>query len=161
VVKGFAGFMLIFTLILTSIIYFLRGGIIAMGGAMGRSFSIDRKVKAHLGILAGLFIINIGFGFYLDTFRLLFSEHAVIFGAGYTDIHAKLFFYRILIVITPIAGILFMAAALKRSMRLALIPPAIVFTLYFIGVVIYPSTVQKFKVAPNELALETPTLGTT
>lgn len=154
-VKGFAGFTLIFTLILVSVIYFLRGGILAMD----RNFSIDRRVKTHLGILSGLFIINIGFGFYLDTFSLLFSEHGVIFGAGYTDIHAKLFFYRILIVITPIAGMILMAAALKGSVRLILIPPAFVFAVYFIGIVIYPSTVQKFKVAPNELVLETPFIG--
>lgn len=154
-VKGFTGFALIFTLILTGVIYFLRGGILATE----RNVSADKRVRRHLGILAGLFIINIGFGFYLDTFRLLFSEHGVIFGAGYTDIHAKLFFYRILVFITPIAGIMFMTAASKGSMRLTLAPPAIVFAVYFLGTIIYPSMVQKFKVAPNELVLETPFIG--
>ncbi len=151
-VKGFAGFTLALTMILVAANYFLRGGILIAE----RAISIDREVKKHIGILAGFFILNIGFGFYLDTFRLLFSEHGVVFGAGYSDIHAKLFFYRILIFITPVAGIVFMAGILRGSRRLTFIPPALVLAVYIIGIVVYPFILQKFKVAPNELALETP-----
>jgi uncharacterized membrane protein (UPF0182 family) len=151
-IKGFSGFTLISTMILLAANYFLRGGILITE----RSVSIDRGVKKHIGILAGFFILNIGFGFYLDTFSLLFSGHGVVFGAGYGDIHAKLFFYRILIFITPVAGIIFMAGILRGSWRLTFIPPALVLAVYIAGIVAYPSVLQKFKVAPNELALETP-----
>lgn len=151
-IKGFAGFALVSTMILVAANYFLRGGILIAE----RAISIDREVKKHIGILAGFFILNIGFGFYLDTFRLLFSEHGVVFGAGYSDIHAKLFFYRILIFITPVAGIVFMAGILRGSRRLTFIPPALVLAVYIIGIVVYPFILQKFKVAPNELVLETP-----
>lgn len=151
-IKGFAGFTLVLTMILVATNYFLRGGILIAE----RAISIDREVKKHIGILVGFFILNIGFGFYLDTFRLLFSEQGVVFGAGYRDIYAKLFFYRILIFITPVAGIVFMAGILRGSRRLIFIPPALVLTVYIIGIVIYPFVLQKFKVAPNELALETP-----
>lgn len=151
-IKGFAGFTLVLTMILVATNYFLRGGILIAE----RAISIDREVKKHIGILVGFFILNIGFGFYLDTFRLLFSEQGVVFGAGYRDIYAKLFFYRILIFITPVAGIVFMAGILRGSRRLIFIPPALVLAVYIIGIVIYPFVLQKFKVAPNELALETP-----
>lgn len=151
-IKGFAVFTLVSTMILVAANYFLRGGILIAE----RAISIDREVKKHIGILAGFFILNIGFGFYLDTFRLLFSEHGVVFGAGYSDIHAKLFFYRILIFITPVAGIVFMAGILRGSRRLTFIPPALVLAVYIIGIVVYPFILQKFKVAPNELVLETP-----
>ncbi|MBI5409295.1 MAG: UPF0182 family protein, partial [Nitrospirae bacterium] len=151
-VKGFADFTLLLTMILTAANYFLRGGILLTE----RGVSIDGGVKKHIGILAGLFILNIGFGFYLDTFRLLFSEHGVVSGAGYTDIYAKLFFYRILIFITPVAGIVFMAGILRGSGKLTLIPPVLILAVYLLGIVAYPSLLQKFKVAPNELALETP-----
>jgi hypothetical protein len=150
--NGFAGFTLLLTIIAVAANYFLRGGIFIAE----KIISIDSKVKKHIGILAGLVILNIGFGFYLDTFRLLFSEHGAVFGAGYRDIHAKLFFYRILIFITPIAGIVFMAGVLRGSRRLTFLPPVLVSAVYIIGIVAYPYVLQKFKVAPNELALETP-----
>ncbi|MBM4136312.1 MAG: UPF0182 family protein [Nitrospira sp.] len=150
--NGFAGITLLLTIIAVAANYFLRGGIFIAE----KIISIDSKVKKHIGILAGFFILNIGFGFYLDTFRLLFSEHSVVFGAGYSDIHAKLFFYRILIFITPVASIVFMAGILRGSRRLTFIPPALVLAVYIIGIVVYPFILQKFKVAPNELALETP-----
>lgn len=150
--NGFAGFTLGLTIIAVAANYFLRGGIFITE----RIISIDSKVKKHIGILAGLVILNIGFGFYLDTFRLLFSEHGAVFGAGYTDIYAKLFFYRILVFITPLAGIVFMAGILRGSRRLTFLPPVLVSAVYIVGIVAYPYALQKFKVAPNELALETP-----
>ncbi len=150
--NGFASFTLLLTMIAVAGNYFLRGGIFIVG----RLISVDSKVKKHIGILAGFVILNIGFGFYLDTFRLMFSEHGAFFGAGYSDIHAKLFFYRILIFITPLAGIVFTAGILRGSRRLTFFPPVLVLSVYIIGIMIYPSVLQKFKVAPNELALETP-----
>ena len=150
--NGFAGFTLVLTIIAVAANYFFRGGIFISE----RLISIDSKVKKHIGILAGLVILNIGFGFYLDTFRLLFSEHGAVFGAGYMDIHAKLYFYRILIFITPFAGIVFMAGIVRGSRRLTFLPPVLVSAVYIIGIVAYPYVLHKFKVAPNELALETP-----
>lgn len=152
VIKGFTDFTLILTMILIAVNYFLRGGVLITE----RSISVDSGVKKHIGILAGLFILNIGFGFYLDTFSLLFSAQGVVFGAGYGDIHAKLLFYRILIFITPVAGIIFMAGILRGSRMLTFVPPALVLAVYITGIVVYPYVLQKFKVAPNELVLETP-----
>ncbi len=149
-IKGFIGFTLILTLILIAANYLLRGGIIVSD----RSISIDAKVKKHAGILAGFFIFNISFDFYLDAFRLLYSEHGVIFGAGYTDIHAKLFFYRLLVFITPVAGVLFVAGMLKGSQKMIVMPLIAVVSVYILGISAYPAALQKFKVAPNELALE-------
>jgi len=150
--NGFAGFTLALTIIVVAANYFLRGGIFILE----RIISVDGKVKKHLSILAGLVILNIGFGFYLDTFRLLFSEHGAVYGAGYMDVHAKLFFYRILMVITPLAGFAFIAGIVRGSRKLTFSAPVLVLAVYIIGIVTYPYVLHKFKVAPNELALETP-----
>ena len=74
VIKGFIDFTLILTMILIAVNYFVRGGVLITE----RSISVDKGVKKHIGILAGLFILNIGFGFYLDTFSLLFSGQGVV-----------------------------------------------------------------------------------
>jgi hypothetical protein len=115
---------------------------------------IDKKVKKHIGTLAGLFILSIAVGFYLDKFNLLFSSHGVIFGAGYSDIHSKLLALRVLTVLTFISGILFIVGMIKGSRKTALVPLGLTALVYVIGLIIYPALLQKLKVTPNELDLE-------
>ena len=150
--KGFAGFTLVVALFVTALLYFLRGGIVASE----RGISLERAVKRHLAVLAGLVLVNTAFGFYLDTFRLLYSDGGAVYGAGYADVHARLPVYRALAVTFFAAAPLLVAGAWRGSWRLALLPLAAAAGLYVIGLVAYPSTLQQFKVAPNELALETP-----
>ncbi len=150
--KTFAGFSIVLTSLLLAVNYFLRGG----AAFANNHFSIDKRVSRHLAIMGGLYIMNIGFGFYLEGFGLLFSQFGVVIGAGYSDVNARLIFFRVLSVITPVSGILFILFILRGYPRLSLIPPAAVFMIYIAGIVMYPSILQKFKVAPNELALEAP-----
>ncbi len=150
--KGYASFMLISTAIIVAINYMLRGGIIFSGGI----FSVEKRVKIHLGILLGMIIFVVGFGFYIDSFRLLLSSHGVASGPGYTDINARLIFLRILMFLVPAAGLLFLAGLFKGSLRLAFVPLFVVAVIYILGLAVYPSLLQKLKVAPNELVLETP-----
>lgn len=150
--QGFIGFTLFLGVVLTILLYFLRGGI----GADQRGFSMDRSVMRHLGVLAGLIFANMAFGFYLDTFRLLHSDSGVVYGAGYADVHARLPVYRALAIASVAAAVAVTAGAWKRSWRLAVFPAAAVAVLYAGGLLLYPSLLQQFKVAPNELALETP-----
>ncbi len=149
---GFIGFMLFLTAATTALVYFLRGGI-AMSE---RGFSIKRPVIRHLAVLIGLILLNMAVGFYLDTFRLLFSDSGVIYGAGYTDVYARLPIYRILTIASAIAAVMLVIGTWRGSWLLALAPPVLVGVLYVVGVMLYPSGLQQFKVAPNELALETP-----
>jgi uncharacterized membrane protein (UPF0182 family) len=151
-VKGFIGFMLVLTIIVTALLYFLRGGLVVSD----RGFFLDRTVKRHLALLAGLLLLNMAVGFYLDTFRLLFSDSGVVYGAGYTDVNARLPVYRVLAAASVLAAAFLVAGAWKDSWRLALLPLAAIIVLYVLGIMAYPPALQQFKVAPNELALETP-----
>ncbi len=150
--KGFAGFTLVMTLIIVGANYFLRGGLVVSNAG----FYVDRKVRAHLGVLGGLFLLLAAFGFYIDVFNLLLSSNGVVFGAGYTDINTRLLFYRILMAVTPVAAVVFAAAMLRGALKAALVSAGVVGFLYIGGLVLYPAFVQKFKVDPNELDLETP-----
>ena len=149
---GFIGFTLFLTAVVTGAVYFLRGGI----AVSERGFSIKRQVTRHLAVLAGLILLNMAVGFYLDTFRLLFSEGGVIYGAGYTDVYARLPIYRVLTIVSALAAVTFVVGTWRSSWILALAPPVLVAVIYIAGVMLYPSALQQFKVAPNELALETP-----
>jgi uncharacterized protein len=150
--KQFIDFSLVLTIILVGITFFLSGGI----QINQRQITIDPRVNRHIGILIGLLIMNMGLGFYLEALRMLYSEHGVIFGASYTDVHAKLTSYRALMLLAPLAGIGMIIGIYRKSKKWAAIPLGILFAIYFLGVVIYPAALQKFKVAPNELLLETP-----
>lgn len=143
--KQFVDFTLILCAILAGIVYFLGGGILVNQ----RQITIDPRVKRHLGILIGLMIINMGPGFYLEALRMLYAEHGVIFGASYTDVHAKLAAYRLLTFLAPAAGAVLIAGMFKRQRRLTMISLGALFAVYFIGIMIYPALLQKFKVAPQ------------
>ncbi len=152
ILNGFAGFVLLAATALAAAVYYVRGGIILSE----RGAVIDVKVRRHLAILVGIFSCVIAAGFSLDGFQLLFSNNGSFYGAGYVDVNSRLLTYKILTFLTPLAGILLAAGIWKGAWRVALLPPLVVVVLYVIGIRIYPGLLQKFKVAPNELALETP-----
>jgi uncharacterized membrane protein (UPF0182 family) len=151
-IQGYFGFTLVLTIIVTALLYFLRGGLIVSD----RGLSLDPAVKRHLALLAGLFLLNMAVGFYLDTFRILYSDSGVVYGAGYADVNARLPVYRVLAIVSVISAVSLVAGIWKGSWRLAVLPPAAGAALYVLGIMVYPSALQQFKVAPNELALETP-----
>jgi uncharacterized membrane protein (UPF0182 family) len=152
VLKGFAGFMLLATTVIVGAVYFVRGGIVLTE----RGAAVDEKVRRHLAVLVGIFACVIAAGFYLDSFRLLLSNNGPFYGAGYVDVNSRLLTYRVLAFLTPLAGVMLAVGIWKGAWRMALLPPVIVIALYVIGIRVYPGLLQKFKVAPNELALETP-----
>lgn len=150
--RGFAGFVLLTAIALTGAVYFVRGGIVLSE----RGAAVDEKVRRHLAVLIAVFSCVIAAGFYLDSFGLLYASNGAFYGAGYVDVHSRLLTCRILAFLTPAAGALLAAGIWKGTWRLALLPPVVVVALYVIGIRVYPGVLQKFKVAPNELALETP-----
>lgn len=150
--KVFATFMLLATVVMTIAVYYTRGGIVLTDSGV----AIDTKVRRHLAVLIGIFACVMAAGFYLDSFRLLFSSNGAFYGAGYVDVHSRLLTYKVLTFLTPLAGAALAVGLWKGAWRMALLPPVMVVALYFLGISIYPAALQKFKVAPNELALETP-----
>ncbi len=150
--RGFAGFMVLAVAALSTGVYYLRGGIAVTESGV----AIDPRARKHLAVLAGLFSFTVAAGFYLEGFRLLLSGSSNFHGAGYADVNARLLTYRILAAVTPIAGVILAAGIWKGSRRMALLPPVLLAAVYGVGIMAYPVLLQKFKVAPNELAMETP-----
>ena len=99
--QGFAGFMLLATMVMAAAVYYVRGGITLTE----RGAAVDEKVRRHLAVLVGIFACVIAAGFYLDGFRLLFSGNSAFHGAGYADVNARLLTYRVLTFLTPLAGV--------------------------------------------------------
>lgn len=152
ILRGYLNFMLLTTLLVTLAIYYIRGGI----ALTLRGLIIAQQVRRHLALLLALFSCIIAAGFYLEGFGLLYGNKGAFYGAGYVDVNVRLTTLTTLTFITPVAGLLLAFGLWKGSWRLALLPPIVVVAAYFVGMRGYPALLQKFKVAPNELALETP-----
>jgi uncharacterized membrane protein (UPF0182 family) len=112
-------------------------------------------VKAHLSLLfAGALFVK-AWGYRLDAFNLLYSPSGVVFGAGYTDVHARLIALKVLSIVAIIAGILALINIYRRGIALPAAAFIILVGTSFILGVLYPAFVQKVYVEPNEIARET------
>jgi uncharacterized membrane protein (UPF0182 family) len=138
--------------LLTLPVYFFRGGFVIIG----RLFTVEPAVKRHLGILVSLFLLSLSASFFLDRYGLLYSEHGVLYGASYTDVHARLLMLSIMAALSALAAIIVPVFSVRRSLMVPLALLGVLIGVYFLGLQIYPSTVQSFKVSPNEIVLERP-----
>lgn len=151
--KVFWGWLLsslILTTITTLFVHWLSGGI----RIRRRIQRFAPYVKAHLSILCGLILLLIAFGFFLSIYGLLYSPRGVAFGAGFTDIHAQLPAYQIMIFISLVCAVLFLINIHYQGWRLPLTGISLLLTAWFVVGVIYPAIIQQYKVSPNELFKE-------
>jgi hypothetical protein len=114
------------------------------------------KVKVHLSLLLAVIALLLAAGFWLDRYELLYSEAGVVFGAGYTDAHARLQAYWFMVFATIALALLFIANLWRRSFRWSLYGIGIYVAALFIVLGLYPWAQQRFIVQPNELEKEQP-----
>ena len=144
--------LIVVAALLTIPVYIVRGGIVVIG----RLFTIEPGVKRHLGVLASLFLLSLSFSFVLDRYGLMTTEHGVLYGASYTDVHARLPMLSIMAVLAASTAIVVSAYATRRSLAVPLYAIGVLIGAYFLGLQVYPSAIQSFKVSPNEIVLERP-----
>jgi hypothetical protein len=132
---------------------YLVGGAIAWPGE-----PITRKASAHLGVLGCLLLAAVGFGYWLDRFDLLFGSRGTVYGAGYVDVHARLPALWVMIVVSIVSAGLVLAGAIGRKKRVVYAGVIVLVIAHILGIISYPSFVQRFMVTPNELAYEMPYL---
>ena len=111
--------------------------------------------RLHLSILAALPLFLLGLQFQLSRLALLDSARGVVFGAGYTDVHARLPLYHVYTVLFFLLGVAVLANSFLR--RRWLLPAAGLLTaVVLVAGGLYPALLQRYVVAPNELAAERP-----
>ncbi|TET67668.1 MAG: UPF0182 family protein, partial [Dehalococcoidia bacterium] len=147
-IQGWLIWATIIILIFTATIYGLNIGF--------RRTAFTIAIKGHLSILGAVIFFLIAWSYRLKIFDLLYSDRSVIFGAGYTDVHAQWLAWRILIVIAVIAGVLLLICVLRHWRHSLSIPIGLWVASAIIFGSIYPAIVQRFQVEPSELARETP-----
>ena len=95
-------------------------------------------------------------GNWFGRFDLLYSSRAVSYGAGYTDVNARLPAQYIMMVVAGLASLLLLANIWVRTWKLLLGALGVwLLALILVGGV-YPAIIQSFVVRPSEQSLEKP-----
>ncbi len=146
--QGWGIAAVIVILIFTAVVYAANLGF--------RRHVFTSAVKGHLSALGAIVFLFIAWSYRLDIFSLVYSSRGVVFGASYTDVHAKWVALNILTVIAILCVLLLIFNIFRRGMKLPLWGMGVWFAALIVIGSIYPAIVQKFQVEPNELARETP-----
>jgi uncharacterized membrane protein (UPF0182 family) len=126
-----------------------------LGLAFNEGFFVRPPALGHLSVLAALWLIVLAFGAWLAIPGLLTAPSSLIHGATYVDVHARMPALRVL----SIAAALGVLLAVYQAFQERLWPVVTAFGLYaavLFGGLGYAAVLQRFVVAPNEQARETP-----
>ena len=141
---------LILTAVIVAGVYVMFGGILLTpAGPM-----LSRPVCRHLGLLFAAVFVVLGWGFHLDIFDTLFTKTGVVTGATYTDVYARIPAYRMLAVASVVAAVAIAVLAWRGQGKAPLGVAAAVLVLAFLGINVLPGLLQKYRVVPNEIVME-------
>ncbi|MDR8392609.1 UPF0182 family protein [Aliifodinibius sp. S!AR15-10] len=145
--------LVFFITFLLLLVYIYSGALSIQGksGIMARS-----GITKHLSLNVGFWLLLLSWGYYLERYRLLYSESGVVYGASYTDIYVQLPVLWILCFATLLLALIAFFQIYKRQFRLLMIGGVVTVGIGILGLGVLPAAVQKFIVEPNELELETP-----
>ncbi|HLO34577.1 MAG TPA: UPF0182 family protein, partial [Candidatus Deferrimicrobium sp.] len=123
--------------------------------AMAGAAVFDTRVRVHLGVLAGLFLMTIALGYQLDKLELVHSNRGIATGVSFTDQNAQFLAFDVLTGLSAIAAAFVVGGAFAR----VLWPLGLTLAVWFIASIgigrIYPEIVQRLTVDPNQQAQET------
>jgi uncharacterized protein len=135
-----------------TLVYVLRGAV-----QLGESMlpRLAYRPRMHLlGLVAALFLV-LAWQVYLGMPDLLYSLNGPVAGATYTDINARLPLLYVQFGVALLVAILIVISAWRTGNGLVFAGLGL-YGLVLVSSWIYPALVQRFSVAPNELAKETP-----
>jgi uncharacterized membrane protein (UPF0182 family) len=152
-VQAAATGLLVWSLLIAIAVYTLKGEV---RPERGWKYFLTGEVKTHLCLLLAAIALVLAAGFWLDRYELLFSEEGSVYGAGYTDVHARLQSYWLMGFVTLAVALLFVLALWRSGFSLPIFG-----ILIYLGVLVlvngvYPWLQQNFVVEPNELTIERP-----
>ncbi len=151
--QGWFLFALLATLVITSLFHVSQGAV----DLNGQTPHFDDHVRRHVLALAGLAALVYAWGTWLNRFDLLYRENGPFFGAGYTDLHARLPAMNLEALALILTGALcFVNIWRGKPFRLPLIGVGMwAFALLIVGG-IYPAILQNYSVTPNQQGKERP-----
>jgi uncharacterized membrane protein (UPF0182 family) len=145
--------LLVLTLIGVIAIYVLNSLPTFQGGRI-QVRALPLALRQHVAVLGTVMLLVWAFGYWLGIYGLLYSTRSVIFGAGYTDLHAGLLGLRVQLVFTLVLAAAVAYTVFRSDLRPALIAGGLWLAVTLLLGNLYPTLQQRYIVEPNELALE-------
>ncbi|HBQ86048.1 MAG TPA: UPF0182 family protein [Syntrophomonas sp.] len=141
---------LVLTTVLTGVVYLLDASFDLIF-ADWQKFTFG---KSHIAVLIALIIALKAWGYKLASYGILVSNGGLIYGASYTDVHARLLAYRILMVVALLVALVVILNIFVKRLRWVAysIGAWLVLSIALTG--IYPVIIQKVVVQPNEFNRE-------
>ena len=152
-IYGWLKLALLFTIIATGAIYFARRAFLFI---LPRTWHVAPVARTHLSVLVAILFFWSVFGNWLDLNEILFVKRGVVFGPGYTDVTTQVWILKAMMGVSVLCGLSFVYYIFRQDWRYPAITVSIFLLFLIVGRGIYPTFVQKFKVIPNEIVLETP-----
>ena len=122
----------------------------------GVGLIITKGIKLQISTMGAIIMLLFGVGLWLDRWGLLFSGQGAVFGAAYTDIHARKIALLILLVAAAATAILIFINAYLNGIRLFIGALALFAGLFVALNVLWPNAMQRLTVRPSEFAREQP-----
>ncbi|MEY2610068.1 MAG: hypothetical protein RLZZ128_717 [Actinomycetota bacterium] len=136
---------LVMVILMTAAMHFLNGAVrLQMPGQR-----ITKSGRVHMSILFSLLAIIKAADYWLQRFELTVSSRGVVQGATYTDVKAQLPALNLLILISLLVAVLFIAGIWWGGWRLPLLSMALWGVVAVVAGAVYPAIIQRFVVQPN------------
>ena len=136
---------LVLVILMTAAMHFLNGAVrLQMPGQR-----ITKSGRVHMSILFSLLAVIKAADYWLQRFELTVSSRGVVQGATYTDVNAQLPALNLLILISLLVAVLFIAGIRWGGWRLPLLSMALWAVVAVVAGAVYPAVIQRFVVQPN------------
>ncbi|WP_203336796.1 UPF0182 family membrane protein [Nocardioides limicola] len=148
----FAMAIAVVSLIAAGVVHYLYGGI----QLQSRTNRFTGGAAVQISVLAGLFMAFKAVDYWLDRFDLMVDPSGIHTGMTYTSHNAVLPAKNILIAIAAICALLFFINVWRRSWQLPSVGVALLVISAILLGMVWPATVQQFRVKPTEADREEP-----
>ena len=160
-IYGFIMSFLIFLIIITVVLYFILTAKDRI--LQDRSLKLNLDLKGgltrfagkQLAVVSSLILLFLSAGYYIKSWKLVYSPRGVAFGASYTDIHVTYLFYKLIIVASLVAAVVVFISVIRSKIK-----PIIISIVSIIILIVVENVsaifVQNAVVKSNEKSLEKP-----
>ncbi len=116
---------------------------------------VSEAARKQLTLLGAVLFALVAAGWWLERFELLFSREGVVWGAGYTDLHARLPAFWVMGALALLVAVALLVSLRRPGWRIPAGAAGFYIVARLLMVEAYPAIVQDYRVKPNELGLET------
>jgi uncharacterized membrane protein (UPF0182 family) len=117
---------------------------------------VDDGPRFHFALLLAGLVLLLGAQYWLGRYDVLFTGSGFGGTVGYTDVHARLPLRNVLALLALVTTGAILIGAARRNWVPPLVAMGVLVLAGILGGIIYPATIQKLQVEPNQLARERP-----